>query len=413
MSVLHQMPYEFFLAFRHLRSRRNRRLARVTALIALTGISVGVASLIVAQSLSNGFHDEMRDKILRGTSHLTVMRTDGQSISNYEDLAARISRVEGVTAAAGTTYDGAVIVGPTDSAYGILRGLDTKLDQLNSVKSTLISGSIDPLLNQSPDQKRAEVLIGAELAKRIGVVVGNEADVMAISPGQSSAANQQRVRIAGIFRTGLFEYDSTWIYLPLSTAEAFAGGRHAVSVISVQVKDIYDVKNVSAKTGEIVGSEYTLVDWQEANRPLFTALELERRVGLVIIALIILIAALNITTTLILVVMERRRDIAILNAMGATKTSIMGIFVVEGAVVGLVGAVVGVLLGVIATYLANHFNLISLPPDVYSIAYVPLNLKFRDVVLAALVAVALSTLATIYPASAAAKVRPADLLRDA
>ena len=404
------MPYELFLAFRHLRSRRNRRLARVTALIALTGISVGVAALIVAQALANGFRDEMRDKILRGTSHLTVMRSDGQSILNYKDLAARISLSEGVTSAAGTTFDGAVIVGPSDSSYAILRGLDIESGQLSSVQSTLVAGSADPLLSQTSEQKRTEVLIGAELAKRAQLAVGDEADIMAVSSGNSA---QQRVRIAGIFRTGLFEYDSTWVYLPLKAAEAFAGGRHTVSVVSVQVKDIYEVKNVSAKIREVVGSEYAMVDWQEANRPLFTALELERRVGLVIIALIILIAALNITTTLILVVMERRRDIAILNAMGATRASIMGIFVIEGAVVGLVGAVAGVLLGAIATYLANRFNLISLPPDVYSIAHVTLNLKPRDVLVAALVAFALSTLATIYPARAAAKVRPAELMRDA
>jgi lipoprotein-releasing system permease protein len=404
------MPYEFFLAFRHLRSRRNRRLARVTALIALTGISVGVAALIVAQALANGFRDEMRDKILRGTSHLTVMRSDGQSIADYKDLAARIARIEGVTSAAGTTYDGAVIVGPSGSSYAILRGLDVESGQLGSVQSTLIEGSADPLVSQTAEQKRTEVLIGAELAKRARLAVGDEADIMAVS---SDSSSQQRVRIAGIVRTGLFEYDSTWVYLPLKTAEAFAGGRHTVSVISVQVKDIYEVKNLSAKIREIVGSEYAIVDWQEANRPLFTALELERRVGLVIIALIILIAALNITTTLILVVMERRRDIAILNAMGATRGSIMGIFVIEGAVVGFAGAIAGVLLGAIATYVANRFNLISLPPDVYSIAHVTLNLKTRDVLVAALVAFALSTLATIYPARAAANVRPAELLRDA
>jgi lipoprotein-releasing system permease protein len=278
------------------------------------------------------------------------------------------------------------------------------------VQSTVIAGSADPLLSQTSEQKPTEVLIGVELAKRAHLAVGDQADIMTVSSGNSAP---QRVRIAGMFRAGLFEYDSTWVYLPLKAAESFAGGQHTVSVVSVQVKDIYEVKNVGAKIREVVGSEYALVDWQEANRPLFTALELERRVGLVIIALIILIAALNITTTLILVVMERRRDIAILNAMGATRASIMGIFVIEGAVVGLVGAVAGVLLGTIATYLANRFNLISLPPDVYSIAHVTLNLKPRDVLVAALVAFALSTLATIYPARAAAKVRPAELMRDA
>jgi lipoprotein-releasing system permease protein len=408
------MPYEFFLAFRHLRSRRNRRLARVTALIALTGISVGVAALIVAQALANGFRDEMRDKILRGTSHLTVMRTDGQSIADYRSLASEISRVEGVTAAAGTSYDGAVVVGPSSSAYAILRGLDTNSGHFDVVTSTLIAGAIEPLLNAPSEQERVHVLLGSELAKRAGLALGDEANIMAVSPGDSpAAAKHQRVTIAGIFRTGLFEYDSTWVYLPLTAAEKFAGGQHAVSVVSVQLRDIYDVKNVTEKIRQLVGTEYTMVDWQEANRPLFTALELERRVGFVIIGLIILIAALNITTTLVLVVMERRKDIAILNAMGATRASIMGIFVVEGAVVGLVGALAGVLLGTTSVYVANYFNLISLPPDVYSIAHVPLNLRLRDAAWAALVAFALSTLATIYPARAAAKVRPAELLRDA
>src|SRR5688500_1164229 len=132
------MPYEFFLAFRQLRLRRNRRLARVTASIALTGLSAGVAALIVAQALAHGSRDEMRDKILRGTSHLTVMKSDGQSITNYKGLAARISQLEGVTSAAGTTYDGAVIVGPSDSSYAILRGLDVEAGQLSSVQSNLI-----------------------------------------------------------------------------------------------------------------------------------------------------------------------------------------------------------------------------------------------------------------------------------
>ncbi len=409
------MPYQVFLAFRHLRSRRNRRLARVTAFIAVTGISVGVAALIVAQALANGFRDEMRDKILRGTSHLTMMRNDGQSISNYKDLAAQIRRVDGVVTAAGTTYDGAVLRGSTGSAYAILRGVDTETGQTSAIESTIVAGSAGPLFNfQKSEQKRTEVLIGTELAKRTGLGVGDEADLIAVAANSPSAAStQRRVRIAGMFRTGLFEYDSTWVYLPLAAAEAFTGGQHSVSVISVQVKDIYDVKNVSSGIRELVGTDYTLVDWQEANRPLFTALELERRVGLIIIALIILIAALNITTTLILIVMERRKDIAILNAMGASRAGIMSIFVVEGAVVGLAGAVSGVLLGAIATYVVNRFELISLPPDVYSIAHVTLNLQFRDALLAALIAFVLSTLATIYPARAAAKIRPAELLRDA
>jgi lipoprotein-releasing system permease protein len=184
-------------------------------------------------------------------------------------------------------------------------------------------------------------------------------------------------------------------------------------VISVQVRDIYDVKQAAARIRELLGTSYTTIDWQDANRPLFTALTLERRIGLIIIALIILIAALNITTTLILVVTERRQDIAILSAMGATRKSIMGIFMIEGAITGVLGALLGVLLGAGTALVANHYKLISLPADVYSIGNVPLNLNLRDMALAASVAIALSIVATLYPARAAAKIRAAELLRDA
>jgi lipoprotein-releasing system permease protein len=210
----------------------------------------------------------------------------------------------------------------------------------------------------------------------------------------------------------LFEYDSTWIYLPLETAAAFSGNAHAASVVSVQVANIYEVGQTAAKVRGLLGSSYTTVDWQEANRPLFTALALERRIGVVIIALIILIAALNITTTLILIVMERRRDIAVLNTLGATPRSIMGVFVIEGAIVGLLGALVGVALGAVAILIANRFHLISLPADVYSISNVPLSLRFRDMALAGLVALVLSIVATIYPARAAARIRPAEIIKN-
>ena len=410
------MPYELFLALRHLRSRQKRRLACVTALIAVVGIAVGVAGLIVALALANGFRDEMRDKILRGTAHLTVMRSDGQPMPDYKDVAARIANVDGVINATGTTYDGAVMIGPRASAYAVLRGIDGGSEQATAdISSSLIAGSIDPLFATSEkDQSLPNVVVGAELATRTGLQVGETAEIISANFGFSSAnSSKRRVRVAGIFRSGLFEYDSTWIYLSLDTATALSGGAHAASVISVQVRDIYNVKQTVAKVRELLGGSYTIVDWQEANRPLFTALALERRIGVVIIALIILIAALNITTTLILVVMERRRDIAILNAMGATARSIMSIFVIEGAIIGALGAFVGISLGAIATFVANHYKLISLPADVYSISNVPLNLKFRDMAVAALVALALSILAATYPARAAASIRPAELLRDA
>lgn len=411
------MPYEIFLAVRHLRSRHRRRLARATALIAVVGIAVGVAALIVALALANGFRDEMRDKILRGTAHLTVMRSDGGPMAEYQDVANRIASIAGVVNATGTTYDGAVVIGPRASAYAVLRGIDGTSAQVTAdIARSLIAGSVDPIVEaRGAEQDYPAIILGAELAARTGLKLGDAAEIIAAanSAFASSSGNKRHVRVAGIFRSGLFEYDSTWIYLPLDTATAFSGNAHAASLISVQVKDIYDVKQTAAAVRQMLGSSYTAVDWQEANRLLFTALALERRIGVVIIALIILIAALNITTTLILVVMERRRDIAILNTMGATSGSIMSIFVIEGALIGMLGALAGVLLGAFAVLIANHYQLIRLPPDVYSISSVPLNLQFRDLAFAALVAFVLSIVATIYPARAAARVRPAEMLRDA
>ena len=409
------MPYEIFLALRHLRSRQRRRLARVTALIAVVGIAVGVAALIVALALANGFRDEMRDKILRGTAHLTVMRSDGGPMPDYQSVARLTRTVDGVVTAAGTTYDGAVIIGPRASAYAVLRGVDgTSTQTPQDIASPLFDDSLaDTSEPRGKKQDLPRVVLGSELAARTGLRVGDVAEIIGAQGGFSpSSGSKREVQVAGIFRSGLFEYDSTWIYLPLATAAAFSGNAHAAAVVSIQVNNIYDVKQTAAQLRQLLGSSYAIVDWQEANRPLFTALALERRIGVVIIALIILIAALNITTTLILVVVERRRDIAILNTMGATARSIMSIFVIEGAIVGVLGAVAGVLLGTFAILIANHYQLVSLPADVYSISNVPLSLHFRDMALAALVAFALSVFATIYPARAAARIRPAEMLRD-
>lgn len=409
------MPYELFLALRYLGSRRKHRLARATTLIAVVGIALGVASLIIALALAEGFRDELRDKILRGTAHITVMRADGQPLGDYQQVASQVASIAQVTSAAGTTYDGAVIIGPKGSAYGILRGFDQSSPQvINDISATLVRGSLEPVFRRDGDeQSLPSVVLGAELAKRLGVDVGDTADVISAQSAYSSPnANRRRVRVAGISRSGLFEYDSTWIYVSLETIAAFTGNAHAASMVAVQVQNIYDVKQTSAQIRQKLGSAYQVIDWQETNRPLFTALTLERRIGIIIIALIVLIAALNITTTLILLVMERRRDIAILSAMGATPNGIMTIFVIEGAILGLCGAVGGVLLGAIATLAANRYHLISLPADVYSISSVSLRLNSYNVTFAALVALALSILATIYPARAASRIHAAELLRN-
>jgi lipoprotein-releasing system permease protein len=405
------MPYELFLAFRYLRSRHKRRLARVTAFAAVIGIAMGVAALVVALALSNGFRDEMRDKILQGTAHINILRADGLAMDDSASVVARVREVAGVRSASATTYDGVVVRGPKGGSYAVLRGIEPEAAETTSLTRWIEVGSI---FHFSQTNGEPQSVIGVELANRLGVKPG---DIIQVIPTGSSldgvAVLPRRLKVSAVFRSGLFEYDSTWIYLPLHTATALGNQSHSASIVSVQLENADGVKQIAEQIKQKLGNAYNTVDWQQANQPLFAALALERRMGLFIIGLIIAIAVLNITTMLILVVVERRRDIAILNALGATQKGVMLVFVIEGAVVGLVGSLTGVVIGLFACWIGNYFKIVSLPADVYSISSVPLNVRVTEVTLAALVAFALSVLATLYPARAAARMEPVETLRDA
>ena len=452
------MPYELFLALRYLRVRRGRRVVKLTALAAVVGIACGVAALIVALALANGFRDELRDKILRGTAHITVTRAGGGGpIRDWRQVVEQLRGVPGVTDAAPTTYEGALLSGPEGAAYTVVRGVDVQAASMQAeIRRTLVGGALENLFrveaagssSNSAGQKRAETgsegrkplspgegqeasdredeeppaqaIIGAELAARTGLKrVGDEGWIVTgekspMPPGFSPRA--RRVRVAGIFRSGLYDYDASWAYVALAeAAHIFRAEDEAVEetapVISVEVRDIYATTEVTGRIRRALGVGFTVVDWREANRPLFAALELERRMVALIIVLIMLVAALNITTTLVLVVIERRADIAILSTMGAGARSIMAIFMIEGALIGLAGALSGVALGLVASAAGDRFGLVQLPPDVYSLTSVPFHTQARDVVLPALVAFVVSLLATLYPARQASRVRPAEALR--
>ena len=459
------MPYELFLALRYLqRSKRSgrRASARVTALAGVAGIACGVGSLIFALALSNGFQDEMRDKILGGTAHITLTRADGKFIEDPQSVVTRLRAVAGVTDAAPTTYTGALLSGSRGAAYTIMRGVEkTSTRSLAQIRRTLIEGSLEPLfagarkddlpgrttkrgqsaatketdaarketdaakdveaggelfgaLGDVFDEPPAAIVVGVELGARTGLEhVGDEGWIVTGEQTPESPGLQprsRRVRVAGVFRSGLYEYDSSWVYASLADAMMLEGGAQAsggASLISVETTDIYRTAETAARIGASLGANFKTVDWQEANAPLFAALQLERRT----VALIMFVAALNITTTLALVVVERRADIAILGAMGARARSIMFVFICEGAIIGATGALLGVLLGLAACFLGDRYKLVSLPADVYSLSAIPFHPHARDVVLAALAAFVVSLLATLYPARAAARLKPAEALR--
>jgi lipoprotein-releasing system permease protein len=458
------MPYEIFLALRYLRARRGGRgAAQLTALAAVAGIACGVAALVLALALANGFRDELRDKILRGTAHLTLMHAEGQPIDRRREAISRLRGVEGVVDAHATAYVGALLSGPDAAAYAVLRGVDAESPRVVSeIQSTLAEGTTENLFREveprAESQKRSEsdadegskvrgdeslrrgassededegqellnlfasdeppveAIVGAELARRTGLVrVGDEGWIVSgerVREPPGFMPRARRIRVAGIFRSGLHDYDASWIYVPLSFAESMARvAPSEASVVSVELADIYATARVAERVRRVVGEGWTIVDWREANRPLFAALELERRTVTIIIGLIMLVAALNITATLVLVVVERRANIAILGALGAQPRSITAIFVLEGAIIGLTGVLAGVGVGLAACFLGNYFELVSLPPDVYSLSAVPLRPQARDVLLTGAAALFICLIATIYPARAASRVRPAEALR--
>jgi lipoprotein-releasing system permease protein len=417
------MPFELFLALRYLRARRGRRVARWTAGAAVVGIACGVAALILATALANGFRDELRDKILRGTAHVTLSREGGLGAEEARAAAARARRVDGVADAQPTTYEGALLSGADGATYALLRGLDANAPRaLEAVRPNVTRGSLDELFKtDGGEDEPVPVVLGEELAARTGLtMLGDEGWVLTASAAAEEAGTSAsesrgpgalRVRVVGLFRSGLFEYDSAWAYLSLESVARAGGGRTQAFVVSVEARDLYASGEVARRSRESFGAGWAAVDWREANRPLFEALELERRTVALIIMLVTIVAALNITTTLALVVVERRADIAVLSTVGARARSVTLVFMFEGALIGALGALAGVAVGLAGCWVADRFQLVRLPPDVYSLSAVPLHPHAPDVLAAALAAFAVSLLATLYPAWQAARVRPAEVLR--
>lgn len=375
----------FWLALRYFRARR-RGLARFTALVAVTGVAAGVASLIFVQALAQGFADEMRDKILEHTAHLSVTRADGEPIPDWENATERVRGVKGVREVLPTSYANVLLIRDAESSSAMLRAVPSP---------------------ETNDHAANDAVIGVRLAEKLGLRVGDTAEILTLEKREPV-----RIRVARTFETGIYEFDSARIDVS-PALYAFAQGRDEFvpSTLQVKVVDIYEVAAESAAIRQLLGSEYTVIDWREANKPLFAALSLERKAALAIIAVIVLIAALNITTTLALNAAERRRDIAILKTCGATSGTIAAMFVTEGMILGLIGVALGVAIGLASCIAANQLRLISLPPDVYSISQITLRPGVEFAVIACLSALALCLAATLFPALRASRVKPADILR--
>ncbi len=412
------MSYELFIGLRYLKAKRKQTFVSLITIISIAGVMVGVTALIVVLAVMNGFREDLQEKILGVTSHVVVSSFDGP-VSNYRKVAADVEGVAGVTAAAPFIYAQVMINSPRAISGAVLRGIEPETAaKVVNLPKNLRSGSLEELevaVESGGMGATPGIILGNELAKNLGVVRGEPVTV--ISPlGRLTPLGQvprsQTFRVAGIFDSGMYEYDSTLAYVSLGTAQRFLGIGDRATGIEIRVNDIYGADLVATAISRALGGyPFWSRDWMRMNKNLFSALKLEKIVMFIILTLIILVAAFNIVGTLIMVVIEKTRDIAILKSMGATRRSIMKIFMIEGLVIGLVGTMLGLLGGYLLCKLLATYQFIELPRDVYYISTLPVKMEPLDVTLIALAAVVISLVATVYPAWQASRLDPAEAIR--
>jgi lipoprotein-releasing system permease protein len=440
------MRFEFFIASRYLRAKRKQAVIGIITVISIAGVAAGVASLIIALAINNGFRQDLQERLLGSTSHVNLLRTMGDGITDWRPLMEQLQKQPHVVATAPDIYEQVLISLGSHAKGAVLKGIipqdERKVsDLLDSVKE----GSADAL-NEKPIGANAEanaagegaratqtgsdadslaavqqrrdamppIIIGKEMADELGAKVGSV--VLVTSPqGELTpfglVPKYSRFRVAGIFDSGFYDYDLSWSFTRLTdTQKLFALG-DVIQVIEFKIDDIYRAAQVGQELEQAAGPGFMTTNWMEQNKPLFHALKTERLVTFITVGLIVFVAALNILISLTMMVMEKTRDIAVLMSMGTRKAQVRKIFIAQGALIGLIGTAVGLVLGYGLSWIGGHYHLFSLAPEVYSIDYVPFAPRVMDGVLVAIVAVGTALIATIYPSWSASRILPAEALR--
>ena len=418
------MRLELFIALRYLRAKRKQTMVSVISAISVLGIAAGVMALVIALAFSTGFKEDVQTKILGATSAINLLRMDRTPLPDYEGLLQKIGEVPHVTGCAPAIFSQVFIASSVHNQGGALKGINPILEtRVSDFFSHVVAGDPHALDKRDFDNVPAEsdtpvldnIIIGREMSRAMGADIGDTLKVLypmgKLTP-LGMTASEKTFRVAAIFESGLWDIDSNWAYINIEAARRlFAFPPGSALVLQFKIDDLENAESIAENIRTKAGSGFTTTTWIELNKPLFSALKLEKLVLFLTIGLIVFVASLNIVTTLIMMVLEKQGDIAILTAMGANSKTVQKVFVLQGLIIGLIGTVIGNILGIGISWILNAYKLIKLDAEIYSIPYVPFHTRGWDAVLVSATALLISYLATIYPARNAARLDPVEVLR--
>ena len=450
------MRFELFIATRYLRAKRRQAFIGIITGISILGVAAGVASLIVALAINNGFRQDLQERLIGSTSHISLLRIADDGIKDWPSLVSRLSTQPHVVAAAPAIFEQVLISRGPRARGAVLKGMIPASERkVGDLLNTIKQGSAAPLEEtpqpsadhvgtaapgrpvepssttapttppeqDSPDSLSSvharvaampPIILGQDMADNLGATVGSV--VLVTSPqGELTpfgmVPKYSRFRVVGIFNSGFYDYDSSWAFTRLSDAQRLFGLGDLISVVEFKVDDIDQADVVARQLEDAAGKGFMTTNWKEQNKALFHALNMERLVTYITVGLIVFVAALNILISLIMMVMEKTKDIAVLMSMGTRPSQVRNIFIAQGVLIGVIGTVIGLLLGYAISYAGGHYHIISLSPEVYSIDYVPFAPRLKDGVWVVLVSLGVSFIATLYPSWSAGRTLPAEALR--
>jgi lipoprotein-releasing system permease protein len=407
------MGVELFIARRYLRAKRKQAVISVITGISIVGVAAGVMALIIALAINNGFRQELQNHLLGATSHVNLMEVEKvHGIENWRAFLDKFRGLRHVVAVAPALYGQVMVSGPVQAKGVVLKGIDPEAElKVGDLLKSIREGSLDALRT---DGGLPGLIIGKNLADTIGARLGSSLTVMnpqgELTP-LGTIPTYKRFRVAAIFDSGFFDFDSTWVCTTLQAAQQSLSVPDVINAVEFKLDDLNLAEPVSREIERIAGPKYSTTTWMEQNRALLNALRMERAVTVVTIGLIEMVAALNILISLVMMVMEKYRDIAILMSMGMRREQIGKVFMLQGTLIGVAGTAIGLVLGYVLSWLGDHYRWIRLDSDIYGVSYVPFAARPFDGVWVAAAAVLVSFLATIYPARSATRIAPVEVLR--